>query len=108
MASISRDKNGTRRILFVAPDGRRPTIRLGKAFRTQRPEGIKSRVEQLLKKLEFLHRSMEADLGRVGCRFGQAPSARLASGRLDSQAPKQKAAATLGPFMEDLKCGVST
>ena len=30
MASIARDKNGCRRILFVAPDGKRPTIRLGK------------------------------------------------------------------------------
>ena len=32
MASIARDKNGNRRILFVAPDGKRPTIRLGKVF----------------------------------------------------------------------------
>ena len=60
MASIARDKNGTRRILFVAPDGRRPTIRLGKVSQ-RTAEGIKYRVEQLLEALQF-NRSMEADL----------------------------------------------
>ena len=33
MASISDDPNGRRRILFVAPDGSRKTIRLGKIDR---------------------------------------------------------------------------
>ncbi len=60
MASIARDKNGTRRILFVAPDGKRPTIRLGKVSQ-RTAEGIKYRVEQLLEALNF-NRSMEADL----------------------------------------------
>lgn len=60
MASIARDKNGTRRILFVAPDGKRPTIRLGKVSQ-RTAEGIKYRVEQLLEALQF-GRSMEADL----------------------------------------------
>jgi integrase len=47
MASIGRDPNGYRRILFVAPDGRRKTIRLGKA--TQRTaEAVKVRVEALV------------------------------------------------------------
>lgn len=46
MASISRDKNGTRRIQFVAKDGKRRAIRLGKI--TQRhAEAIKIKVEQL-------------------------------------------------------------
>ena len=47
MASIARDKNGCRRILFVAPDGKRPTIRLGKVSQ-RAAEAVKFRVEQLL------------------------------------------------------------
>ena len=54
MASIARDKNGTRRILFVAPDGKRPTIRLGKVSQ-RTAEGIKYRVEQLLEALHYKH-----------------------------------------------------
>ena len=47
MASIGKDPGGYRRILFVAPDGKRKTIRLGKA--TQRTaEGIKTKVEALV------------------------------------------------------------
>jgi len=47
MASISRDKNGRRRILFVAADGCRRQLRLGKV--TQRSaETIKSRIEALV------------------------------------------------------------
>ncbi|MEQ1905598.1 MAG: tyrosine-type recombinase/integrase [Pirellulaceae bacterium] len=60
MASIARDKNGCRRILFVSSDGKRPTIRLGKVSQ-RTAEGIKYRVEQLLEALNF-NRSMEADL----------------------------------------------
>ena len=33
MASIVNDPNGRKRILFVAPDGKRKTIRLGKIDR---------------------------------------------------------------------------
>jgi hypothetical protein len=45
MASITRDQTGNRQILFIAPDGRRPTIRLGKV--SQRvAQGVKFRVEQ--------------------------------------------------------------
>ncbi|MCE5301936.1 MAG: hypothetical protein LLF97_02370, partial [Planctomycetaceae bacterium] len=62
MASIAKDKNGCRRILFVAPDGRRPTIRLGKVSQ-RAAESIKYRVEQLLECL-MLNRPMEADLAQ--------------------------------------------
>ena len=47
MASISRDKNGTRRILFVASDGKRSAIHLGKVSQ-RAAESVKFRVEQLL------------------------------------------------------------
>ena len=62
MASIARDKNGTRRILFTAPDDKRQTIRLGKVSQ-RAAENIKYRVEQLLESIH-LNRSMEADLAR--------------------------------------------
>lgn len=47
MASISTDKNGNRRILFVDADGRRRPIRLGK-LPMKAAEAIKFKVEQLL------------------------------------------------------------
>lgn len=47
MASIAHDKNGHRRIQFVAPNGKRPTIRLGKVSK-HTAEGVKVRVQQLL------------------------------------------------------------
>ena len=47
MASIAKEKNGHRRILFVAPDGKRKTIRLGKVSQ-RNAEAVKVRVEQLL------------------------------------------------------------
>ena len=46
MASLSRDPNGCRRILFYAADGRRRTIRLGKLAK-RHAEEIKVRVESL-------------------------------------------------------------
>ena len=47
MASIANDPNGRRRILFVAPDGSRKTIRLGKTGRKS-AEAIARHVEALL------------------------------------------------------------
>ena len=47
MASIGKDKNGTKRILFYAADGKRKTIRLGKATQRQ-AEAVCLRVERLV------------------------------------------------------------
>ena len=47
MASIANDPNGRKRILFVAPDGSRKAIRLGKCDRKS-AESITRHVEQLL------------------------------------------------------------
>lgn len=47
MASISRDPGGQRRILFVASDGKRKAVRLGKVSQ-RAAEAVKFRVEQLL------------------------------------------------------------
>src|SRR2546426_8832799 len=47
MATIGTDANGHRRILFVARDGSRRTVRLGKTTRRQ-AEAVKVKVEQLI------------------------------------------------------------
>ena len=47
MASIAREKNGHRRILFVAPDGKRKTVRLGKVPQ-RAAEAIKVKIENLV------------------------------------------------------------
>jgi integrase len=47
MASIVNDPNGRKRILFMAPDGKRKTIRLGKIDR-KTAEGVCRQVEHLL------------------------------------------------------------
>ncbi len=60
MASISNDAGGFRRILFVAPDGIRKSIRLGKCSKRV-AESFKYRVEQLLEKLMF-NRPVEREL----------------------------------------------
>ena len=47
MASIANDKNGTKRILFVDPSGKRKTIRLGKSSK-RIAETAKGHIERLL------------------------------------------------------------
>jgi integrase len=47
MATIGNDPNGSKRILFVAPDGKRKTIRLGKATMKQ-ANAFKVKVEALI------------------------------------------------------------
>jgi integrase len=97
MASIARDKNGTRRILFVAPDGKRPTIRLGKVSQ-RTAEGIKYRVEQLLESLQF-KRSMEADLAEWVIALDLVFAKKLARVGLIPD-PEAKPSATLAAFLK--------
>jgi len=97
MASIAKDKNGCRRIQFVAPDGRRPTIRLGKVSQRS-AEGIKYRVEQLLESLN-LNRPMEADLAQWVTDLEPPLAKKLARVGLIAKT-EAKAAVTLGPFIE--------
>ena len=47
MATIGKDPNGLKRVLFVAPDGKRKTIRLGKATMKQ-ATAFKVKVEALI------------------------------------------------------------
>jgi len=76
MASIAREKNGTRRILFVAPDGSRKTIRLGKVSQ-RAAEGIKYRVEQLLA-AKLTGHVIDADTARWVSELPEALATKLA------------------------------
>jgi len=60
MASISRDANGTKRVLFTDGDGERRSVRLGKAS-AKAAESFRLRVEALLAATE-LHQSPDAEL----------------------------------------------
>lgn len=98
MASISKDPGGRRRILFVAPDGKRKTIRLGKA--SQRvAESVKFRVEQLLASKLTGH-AIEADTARWIAELEPSLADKLARVGLIPK-PEEKAAATLEPFLKD-------
>lgn len=96
MASIARSTNGTRRILFMAPDGARPTIRLGKVSQ-RAAESVKNRVEQLLE-AQFLNRPMEGDLAQWVAGLDPRMSKKLADVGLIPD-PQQKPASMLGPFL---------
>jgi integrase len=61
MASIGRDPNGRKRILFVAPDGSRKTIRLGKCDIKQ-ADAFRIKLESLL--AARITGSMDAELAR--------------------------------------------
>jgi len=97
MASIGKDKNGHRRILFVALDGKRKTIRLGKV--SQRAAGaVKNRVEQLLATKMTGH-AIEADLASWLAGLEPAMADKLARVGLIPKSARN-AAMTLEPFIE--------
>src|SRR5262245_426531 len=96
MASISRDKNGYRRILFVAPDGRRRTIRLGKVSQWT-AERIKGRVHKLLEAL-YYKLPVEGELAQWVMDQELPLQKKLARVGLIPN-PEPKSVATLGPFL---------
>lgn len=97
MASISKDQGGHRRILFVAPDGSRKTIRLGKVSQ-RTAEGFKHRVKQLLERATF-KQPIEGDLAQWVMSLDSKMVAKLvAVGLID--APEPKPLAMLGPFLD--------
>ena len=97
MASIANDPGGRRRILFVAPDGRRPTIRLGKVSQ-RAAEAVKFRVEQLLA-AKLTGHAVEADTARWVADLGPAMAKKLAQAGLIPNR-EAKAVATLEPFID--------
>lgn len=98
MASIARDTNGNRRIQFVAPDGKRPTIRLGKVSQ-RTAEGIKYRMEQMLEAIHF-NRPMEPDLALWVKGLEPRLSKKLAAFGLIAN-PDSKPTAKLRPFLRE-------
>jgi len=96
MASIAREKNGNRRILFVAPDGSRKAIRLGKIAQ-RAAEAVKFRVEQLLASKLTGH-AIEVDTARWLCEIDPAMADKLSRVGLVPRRDAQ-AAATLGAFL---------
>lgn len=97
MASIGNDPNGTRRVLFVAGDGRRKTIRLGDVpLRTA--ESIRLRVEDLLN--ASIHgQAMSRETANWLPGIGDTLHGRLAKAGLVQ--PREKAAAAkLGEFID--------
>jgi integrase len=98
MASIAKDKNGTRRILFVHPNGRRPAIRLGKVSQ-RTAEGFKYRVEQLLEAIQF-NRAMEPELAEWVLKLEPTIAQKLVKAELIPP-PDVKSATTLGAFLTD-------
>lgn len=97
MASIVNDPGGRRRIQFVAPDGKRPSIRLGKCSQRS-AESVKYRVEQLLECLN-LNRPMETDLAQWVKDLEPPLAKKLANVGLIPK-PEGKTATTLGPFIQ--------
>ncbi len=97
MASISRDKGGSRRIQFVAPDGKRPTIRLGKVSQ-RTAEAIKFRIERLLES-QLTGHSLDADMAQWVADLDDRMADKLARVGLIPK-PEQKASGTLEPFIE--------
>jgi len=98
MASIALDKNGTRRILFVAPDGKRPTIRLGKVSQ-RAAEAVKYRVEQLLA-AKLTGHALEADTARWLSELDPTMADKLARVGLIPK-PQTMEAVKLGTFLAE-------
>ncbi len=97
MASIASEKNGHRRIQFVAPDGRRPTVRLGKVSR-RFAEGVKYRVEQILS-AQLTGQPVDADTSRWVASLDERLHGRLAAVGL-CQSRDKRGAETLGHFLD--------
>src|SRR5262245_48864053 len=105
MASISNDPNGHRRILFVAGDGTRKTLRLGKVSQRVAAE-IKTKVETLNAAAIgglSLDNETAAWVGKIGDKLHRKlAAAGLVSPRQPIEARKQ---AGLGAWLEDYIVG---
>ena len=94
MASIAKDPNGFKRILFVDRDGKRQTIRLGKCS-LRNAEAVKVRVEALAASLAYSHPPDDETL-RWAAGLNATLAKRLAKVGL---IPKREKV-TLGPFLD--------
>jgi integrase len=99
MATIGRDPNGTRRILFVASDGTRKTVRLGKVPMKVANE-VKARVEGL-NAAKAAGVALDADTAAWVARIGDDLAAKLAAVDLIPEREPAEAV-TLGGFVRRL------
>lgn len=101
MATIGADSNGRKRILFVAGDGSRKTVRLGKATAKQ-AEAFKVKLESLI--AAGITGSMDDETARWVAGLDDKMHARIAAVGLAK--PRQPAGAkTLGPFIDGYLAG---
>lgn len=98
MASVSNDPNGRRRILFIAPDDKRKTIRLGKVSKRD-AEAVKYRVESLLASKLTGH-APDADTSRWVAELEPTLAKKLAAVGLIAD-PEAKVATKLGAFLTE-------
>lgn len=94
MASIVNDAGGQRRIVFMAPDGNRKTIRLGKVT-SRTAQEIKSKVERLVA-ATGANVSLDLETAQWIGGLGDKLAAKLAAAGL---IPKQRAA-KLGDYLD--------
>jgi hypothetical protein len=94
MASIAKDPGGRKRILFVAPDGRRKAIRLGKVPQ-KATEKVKHKVESLLA-AKITGDAVDAETARWVAELPDDLAGKLAAVALIPERDK----ATLGAFLE--------
>jgi len=101
MASIGREPGGLR-ILFVSPDGKRKTLRLGKVSRRQ-AEAVKTKVEALNAAAVTGH-SPDEEVSRWVAGLGDEMADKLAAvGLAPKRAPAPKE--TLGAFLDSYIAG---
>jgi len=96
MATIGNDPNGFKRVLFVAPDGKRKTIRLGKVTMRQ-ATAFKVKVEALIART--ITGVADDEVSRWLAGLDSEMYGRLAAVGLVPPRAKE-AAVTLGPFLD--------
>src|SRR5580658_2165347 len=94
MASISNDGGGLRRIQFVANDGSRKTIRLGRVTARQ-AEAVKVKVEAMIG--AAITGAMDDEVARWLAALPDAMHARIAAVGLTKS--RERSAATVGTFL---------
>src|SRR5690349_12733457 len=100
MATIGKDPNGFKRILFVAPDGKRKTIRLGKATMKQ-ATAFKAKVEALIG--QTITGVVDDEVSRWLAALDTEMYGRLAAVGLG--APRAAGATRLGEFLDGYIAG---
>ena len=108
MASIGSDKNGLKRILFVAQDGRRKTIRLGKVSKKQ-AIAFKTKLEALI--AATFTGSMDDETGRWLADLDDKMHAKLAVVGLVASRQSMHLAAFLDEYIQsrrDVKSSTAT